>query len=262
MGSATKQALAELSNELGGRQGASVDAARELLDMVEQLGAAPALRTALADTDASAERKRALVDRVFAGFGADARDLLASAASRRWSGEQDLLEGLQELGLRALAQFSGQSERIATELLSVSEAVSSHGELELALSSKLQSGDAKRQLIGRLFDGKVSEPTMIALRHLLANPMGRRVRRLLARAADLVTDQAKRQVATVTTAAPLDEGQLGRLQAGLSRKFGRELQLATLVDPAVIGGIRVEFAGQVIDDTVASRLHGLRRALA
>lgn len=263
MGSATKQALKALSDDLGTWQGADMHAARELLDLVERLGAAPQVRTALAEPDADQDRKRALIERLFGPVaGEPARALLGAAAARRWSDDADFGRGVQELGVRAVAQFSGQAPEMATQLLSAAEAIGEHGELELALSSKLTSADAKRQLADRLFGGKVSEATMIVLRHLIANPMGRRARRALAWAADVVTDQAKRTVATVTSAVPLPADQVERLQAALSRKYGRDVQIATLVDPAVMGGVRVELGDDVIDDTVAARLHDLRRSIA
>lgn len=262
MGSATKQALESLSSELDSH-GGDLATARELLGLVERLEAAPQVRAALAEPDADQDRKRALIERLFGQVaGEQARALLGSAAAKRWSDGNDFARGVQELGVRAVAQFSGQAPEIATQLLGVAEAIGEHGELELALSSKLTAPDEKRRLAERLFGGRVSEATMVVLGHLLASPLAGRARRALAWGAQVVTDQAKRTVATVTSAAPLPADQLGRLQTALSRKYGRDVQIATLVDPAVLGGLRVELGDDVIDDTIASRLHDLRRAIA
>jgi F-type H+-transporting ATPase subunit delta len=74
--------------------------------------------------------------------------------------------------------------------------------------------------------------------------------------------QRDRLVALVHVAAPLGEAESERLRTTLARQYGREVHLNVLVDPGVIGGVRVEVGGDVIDGTVASRLDEARRRLA
>jgi F-type H+-transporting ATPase subunit delta len=67
---------------------------------------------------------------------------------------------------------------------------------------------------------------------------------------------------TVRVARELTEENLSRLAASLQEKYGRKVHLNVLVDPDVVGGIRVEIGHDVIDGTVASRLDNARRRLA
>jgi F-type H+-transporting ATPase subunit delta len=69
-------------------------------------------------------------------------------------------------------------------------------------------------------------------------------------------------VATVRVARPLSDADRRRLTEALSRTYGREIHLNVVVDPEVIGGIRVEIGDDVIDGTVSSRLDEARRRLA
>ena len=63
-------------------------------------------------------------------------------------------------------------------------------------------------------------------------------------------------------AQPLAQADRDRLSAALARTYGREVHLNVVVDPDVIGGIRVEIGDDVIDGTVSTRLDEAGRKLA
>jgi len=60
----------------------------------------------------------------------------------------------------------------------------------------------------------------------------------------------------------LTDEQANRLQTGLNALYGRELKVNIKVDPALIGGIRVQVGDEVLDASVVARLAELRRQLA
>ena len=66
----------------------------------------------------------------------------------------------------------------------------------------------------------------------------------------------------ITTAAPISAAQQERLIALLSARYGRPVAVNTVIDPAVVGGLRVQIGDDVIDASVASRLNDLRLRLA
>lgn len=263
MGSATKHALRIVKGEVDRAASLALPAAEELFDAVDVIIGTPQLRATLADATGEPARKRQLVERLFAGrLGPEATSLLAVATAQRWSDQQEFELGLQELAIRSIAQAAGAHETIAQELASFLDAVGADHELELTLSSKLSPVAGKQQLVERLFAGRLSRPTIVILRHLIAAPAGRRVRRLVDWAAEIVADQGRRQVATVTVAKPVAAEQLERLAQGLRQRFGRPVAVAQVVDPAVIGGLRVQLGDEVIDDTVQTKLTELRRQFA
>ena len=67
--------------------------------------------------------------------------------------------------------------------------------------------------------------------------------------------------ATAITARPLDEDQKKRLVAALEQKTGKTIRLTQRVDETLVGGMRVQMQGMTLDNTVASRMDRLRRAL-
>ena len=64
-----------------------------------------------------------------------------------------------------------------------------------------------------------------------------------------------------TLASSMPEAQAERLRASLAAKYG-DLKLNQVVDPAILGGLRVQIGDDVIDGSVASRLTELRLQLA
>ena len=68
--------------------------------------------------------------------------------------------------------------------------------------------------------------------------------------------------ATATTAVAMTEQQAKGLHEKLEKVTGRHIDLKTKVEPAVLGGIRLDIEGTELDGTVRSRLAGLRSSIA
>lgn len=67
--------------------------------------------------------------------------------------------------------------------------------------------------------------------------------------------------ATAVTAGPLDAALLEKLRARLEAKTGKTVRLETRVDPAVLGGVRLELEGERLDGTVRGRLREMQAIL-
>lgn len=240
------------------------------LQLVEELFAADRvmgdssqLRAVLSDPSSEIEQKRAVIAAVFgSSLHTTAQGLLGVVAGNRWSSDRDLLDGIEELAYRVAAESAGSTVSIDTELFAFDAAVSSDNELELAVGSKLDDSGAKVALVERLLAKRVSPQTLAIVRHLVQAPRGRRIGAALRHAASVVADQAGLSVATVTSASPIAAAQLSRLRKALSASYGRELRINQVVDPSIIGGLRVQLGDDVIDGSIASRLGELRLQLA
>lgn len=263
MGSATREALAASRAELSSMGTIDLATAEELFSAGRIIGSSAQLEAMLTDTSADVSQKRAIITAVFgAGLSASTVTLLGVVVANRWSSTDDLLAGIEELGLRAAASSAPADVNIDGEIFAFGNAVSSDAALELAVSSKLGSTEAKVALVDELLAKKVSPQTLTIVRHLMQQPRGRRIGELLRTAASIVADQAGFSVALITSATPIPAAQLERLQKGLAAQFGRDLKFNLHVDPALIGGLRVQVGDDVIDDSVASKLKELRLQLA
>jgi F-type H+-transporting ATPase subunit delta len=263
MGSATRGALTALRDTLA-QQGSAADlgVAEELFSLARLLGSSTQLRNTVADPTADASAKASLTQRVFGGkVSAATLSIVSAAVQQRWSQPEDLAEGLEEIGVRTIAQ-SAAAERLGDELFAVSAAVSSDAQLELALRSKLAGTDAKVGVVDRLLTGRVSAEAVAIVRQIVADPRGRSIREALRWAQQTIADQRDAVLAVVTSARPLTDAQTERLRAVFAARYGKAVAFNTTVDPSLIGGLRVRVGDDVIDSSIATRLSDVRLQLA
>ena len=68
-------------------------------------------------------------------------------------------------------------------------------------------------------------------------------------------------VVTAVTAVALTAAQQARLTEKLSGITGKTIDLRNRVDPNVLGGVRLDYDGKRLDDTVAHRLNAIHGVL-
>jgi F-type H+-transporting ATPase subunit delta len=170
--------------------------------------------------------------------------------------------GIEQLGIRALAASAPRPKSITDELFAFSTAVSSNADLELALGSKLGAVEGRLSLVTRLLDGKVSKQTLAILSALIAQPRGRRIAELVRYATTIVAEQSGSTIATITVAKPLESAQIARLEKALAAQHGGSIRINEVVDPSILGGMRVQIGDEIIDGTVSNRITDLRLRLA
>ena len=68
--------------------------------------------------------------------------------------------------------------------------------------------------------------------------------------------------ATAITAIAMTAAQTEQLRQKLETITGKKIDLATKIDPSVLGGIRLDIEGTELDGTVQNRLSALRRDIA
>lgn len=66
---------------------------------------------------------------------------------------------------------------------------------------------------------------------------------------------------TAFTAVPLSQEQSRRLTGKLGKITGKTIELTNRIDPACMGGVRLNYDGKQLDDTVAHRLDAIRSLL-
>jgi F-type H+-transporting ATPase subunit delta len=252
---------------------ASLQLAKELFGILGTVDSSAGLRRALTDPSRSGDEKSALVKQLVGGkVSADAADIAGGLASSRWASARDIGDALETLGAtvviavaenKSAVSASGVSglEELENDLFSFNQAVASSHEVQRALSEPQASGAAKVVLAEKLVPG-ASEEAKVLIVQAVTQPRGIKPTRLVQRFAELAAKRQQRWIATVSVTRPLTQTQLARLQAGLNAMYGRELKVNLNVDPALIGGIRVQVGDEVLDASVLTKLGELQRQLA
>lgn len=244
---------------------ARAELADDLLSVTATLAGSPALRRALTDPSREGEPKAALVSRLFGErISGTAVDVVSGLARGRWSQAGDLTDVTEQLGVAALmasADASGRLDAVEDELFRFSRTVAGNQELRDAFSRRTEGNDRKADLVRRLLgDQAAPETVRLAVQAAIA-PRGMLTERVLEHYVERAADRRRQLIAEVIAAVPLTEQQRDRLAAALRRLYGRDIRLNIDIDPEVVGGIRVQVAGEVIDGTMSGRLDEARRRL-
>lgn len=238
----------------------------QLFAVLDALDASGSLRRAVTDPARPAEAKARLVEQLLRGKVDDrVSEAVQGLARSRWSEESDLLEAVEHLAVDsvlAAAQHQGALEQVEDELFRLDRMLVDLRELRQAFTDRRASVEARRALVAELLGGKVHPVTQRLVERVAAVPRGRSVSTSLSMLSDRVAERRRLLVAQVTTAAPLTVAQQARLTDVLHRAYGRPVTVHAAVDPAVVGGVRIQVGSEVVDSTVLTRLDDVRRRLA
>jgi F-type H+-transporting ATPase subunit delta len=238
----------------------------DLLAVTELLASSAGLRRALTDPSRDGAAKATLVTGLLGSrVGGAALDLVTGAVRDRWSRPGDLTDAVEGYAVSAIlagAQRAGRLDTVEDELFRFARTVAGTGTLRDAFSARTAGTDRKAALVRRLLAGKAAPETVRLAVHAATSPRGQRTASVLEGFVEAAARRRRQLVAEVTSAVALDQTRRDRLAASLQRLYGREVRLNVDIDPGVVGGLRVQVAGEVIDGTVSGRLDEARRRIA
>ncbi len=242
--------------------------AGELFALVDVLDHNGTLRRAVTDSSRDAAARQGIVNSVFDGkISSQAMAVLTNAVAQRWSEDSDLADALERaavLAVTASAQSRGgvdALDEVLNELLTFVRTVDSNAQAQEALSDHQASKEAKKKLAVALGGPATTAEGVLLLERVGSNPRGLHAARAADEFAEIIVKRQNRYIARVTSAINLSQAQLERLGRALNAVYGRELKLDVSVDPAVLGGLRVQVGDEVIDGTVETRMSDLSRSI-
>lgn len=238
----------------------------ELFAVTALLDAQPALRRSLTDAARSGADRAELVKGLLRGkVGETAVEVTAAAVALTWSRVRDLADGLEYAAVWALviaAERTGKLADLEDELFRFGRIVEGDAGLLRALTDRSVGVEPRIELARSLLAGRVADLTVRLVEHAVANPRGRTLDEALAGYVSVAAERKQQLIAVVYAAVPLSAEQRDQLSATLARQYDRAVDLKVIVDPSVVGGLRIQIGDELIDASLAGRLDRARRKLA
>lgn len=238
----------------------------DLFAVTAVLDGSATLRRALTDTAREGEQKQALAERLLSGkVSPEALVVVRDLVGQRWATDRDLTDTLEELAAQAFlagAEAAGRIDAVEDELFRFERIVAGNPELRDTLTNRQADVEGKSEIVRELLEGKVSAETVRLARQAVLAPRGRKLDRILAGYLTLAARRREQLTAVVTVAHELSAQQRERLATALQGIYAKPVLLQVVLDPRVVGGIRVQIGDEVVDGTVVRRLDAVRRDLA
>ncbi len=244
------------------------DAARvgdDLFGVVGVLDSEPGLRRVLTEPSVAPEARAGMAHSLLVGKVSEAAvQVVEAAVVARWSRSRDLADALERCAVTALATKADQDgslDGLEDDLFRFGRILEANPDLRDALSDRAAPLDVKRDLLAGLLEGKVAPVTLDLIGRLL---IGRQpsLASGLVHYQEVTAALRQRYVATVWVAAPLSDDQRRRLGESLASQYGHEVHLNVVVDPSILGGVRVTIGDDVIDSTIETRVAQAQRLIA
>lgn len=181
------------------------------------------------------------------------------------AGEDQVVSGVAARyasALFELAEESGATDRVKSQLDSFAKAVTESPDLGRLVRSPVFTADEQVKALGALLpkigiDGIVANfiKLMASNRRLFIAPD------TVAAFAALIAAKRGGASAEVTSAEPLTDAQTGALKKALAAATGKDVAITTAVDPSLIGGLVVKLGSRMIDSSLKTKLAQLKIAL-
>ena len=224
------------------------------------------LERALTDPSRPVEDKAAVVKTL---IGDQAHplvmEIMSDLVSRRWSRVSDIANAVEDFGVDGMmyyADYTNTTLQVSIELAELHSALLNLPVVRTKLYDATVSSEARVKLLYSLIgDADFTKVTKRLAEHATCNLRNRRYLQTIQWLINKFSRHMGESMVTVTTATPLSKEQVEKLIAIYSAKTGHPVHINSVVDPTVLGGMRIQVGDEVTDNTVVAQLQHLQRTV-
>jgi ATP synthase F1 delta subunit len=160
-----------------------------------------------------------------------------------------------------VAKEKGKLDAIREELGQFADAIDGDRDLQVFFFSPYFSSTekiegAKRALVG-------ADPEFVNFLELLIEKQRMtEIFRIRLQFEELWKQENRRIDVTVTSAVDLDPAVVGKIGEEIESQTGQKVDLASTVDPDILGGVVLQVGNMVLDASIRNRLEKLRKSVA
>ena len=190
-------------------------------------------------------------------------EIMTDLVSRRWSRARDIANAVEDFGVDAMMYYADATDatlQVSIELSELHSALLNLPVVRAKLYDYQATSEARVKLFREVFSGKtLNKVTMRLAEHATCNLRRRRYLETIQWLINKFSRHMGESMVTVTTATPLKKEQIKRLVEVYSAKVGRQVHINSVVDPTVLGGMRIQVGHEATDNTVVAQLQNLHR---
>ena len=190
-------------------------------------------------------------------------EIMTDLVSRRWSRARDIANAVEDFGVDAMMYYADATDatlQVSIELSELHSALLNLPVVRAKLYDYQATSEARVKLFREVFSGKtLNKVTMRLAEHATCNLRRRRYLETIQWLINKFSRHMGESMVTVTTATPLKKEQIKRQVEVYSAKVGRQVHINSVVDPTVLGGMRIQVGDEVTDNTVVAQLQNLHR---
>ncbi len=192
-------------------------------------------------------------------------EIMSDLVSRRWSRVSDIANAVEDFGVDGMmyyADYTNTTLQVSIELAELHSALLNLPVVRTKLYDATVSSEARVKLLYSLIgDADFTKVTKRLAEHATCNLRNRRYLQTIQWLINKFSRHMGESMVTVTTATPLSKEQVEKLIAIYSSKTGHPVHINSVVDPTVMGGMRIQVGDEVTDNTVVAQLQHLQRTV-
>lgn len=158
-----------------------------------------------------------------------------------------------------LAKEQNNVEAVLSDMKTLQNAIGHSRDLQLFLQSPLVKGDKKIAVLESVFAGKLSTLTNSFLNLLVKKGREADLAEMTSAFEAQYQELNNIQTVHITTAFPMDAATMEVLSAQIKKSLGNDnLVYKTIVDPAIIGGFKLQVGDKYFDMSISRDLTDIR----
>jgi len=161
-----------------------------------------------------------------------------------------------------LGEASGNLDKMASDLRSLSKAMKDSDELQTVLTNPAIRRNDRRKVLDGLLQRIGAQPHTKNLVYLLLDSERLSSVQGISREVDTMIQAKSGHIAAeITSATPLDAAQLQQITIALEKLSGKKVDVTKKEDPSLLGGVVAKVGDVVYDGSLRTQLHAIREEL-
>ena len=163
--------------------------------------------------------------------------------------------------LYVLAKDEDKSDMLLAQLKMLIESFAAEPDFLRLLSAPNLSKIERKEILDTCFKDKLEPYVLNFLKILMEKGYIRQFSSCVQVFCERFNEDHGIMPVSAVTAVPMTQGQKEKLTAKLAAITGKQIELTNTVDPTCIGGVRLDYDGKRVDDTIIHRLDAVSSML-